>query len=427
MGAAPVPPNEAERLFALREAEILDTPPEAHLDEIARLASRIYQVPIALVSLVDENRQWFKSRVGVDASETPRDWAFCAHAILNPNRPFTVRDAACDPRFRENPLVVKAPFIRFYTAVPLVTRAGFAIGTLCVIDKEPRNIAEADLEPLRVLSRQVMDQIELRRELRRLRSRAAEQEEEVRVRSREKADLEASLTDQNRYISHLAHEVRTPLSGMLSLTDLLLETPLDEEQADLAGSLRLAGTGLLSLLNSLLDLSRLESGKVAAEQVEIDLAPWLEALVDPFRREAAKKGLFFECLRAPSVPDRFFGDPLRLRQVVVNLLSNALRFTPRGRVTLELRREAEASGAGSILVFEVEDTGIGIAGPTLERLFQPFTQGGVDTARRFGGSGLGLSICAQLAELLGGRLEARSREGEGSRFSFSIPLRTEAG
>lgn len=163
----PMPENEPERIANLQEYEILDSPPEKAFDNITFLAALVCDTPIALVSLVDTDRQWFKSKVGVKASETPRDISMCTHAIMNPEL-FIVRDTKKDPRFVKSPLVTKSPKIRFYAGAPIISPEKHILGTLCVMDHVPRVLTPEQTEALRALSQQVMMQIEMRRELRKL-------------------------------------------------------------------------------------------------------------------------------------------------------------------------------------------------------------------------------------------------------------------
>jgi len=165
MTAAPIQPTESARLEELESYSVLDTPPEQVFDDITFLASQIYQTPIALMSLVDRDRQWFKSSIGLDVPETHRDLAFCAHAIWDPTEVMVVEDAAYDPRFSNNPLVVADPSIRFYAGAPLQTAAGNALGTLCIIDRVPRQFDADEQEALRALARLVMNELEVRRAL----------------------------------------------------------------------------------------------------------------------------------------------------------------------------------------------------------------------------------------------------------------------
>ena len=159
---APLTEQEDERLEALRDYKILDTPDEREYDDLVALASQICNVPIALISLIDSNRQWFKAKVGLEARETSRDVSFCAHAILNDHM-LVIQDALADARFATNPLVTCAPNIRFYAGMPLLTPAGLALGTLCVIDHEPRELAAPQIRALESLAHQVVTQMELRR------------------------------------------------------------------------------------------------------------------------------------------------------------------------------------------------------------------------------------------------------------------------
>jgi GAF domain-containing protein len=165
MRAAPIPENEAARLETLRQYQVLDTDSEETFDELTRLAAYVCETPTALISLVDENRQWFKARVGIQARETPRNISFCGHAILRRDC-FIIENALLDERFADNPLVISEPFVRFYAGMPLWSPEGFAIGTLCVLDCKPRTLDGKQVGALGMLANQVMSQLELRREVR---------------------------------------------------------------------------------------------------------------------------------------------------------------------------------------------------------------------------------------------------------------------
>ncbi len=211
---APLPADEAERLAALREYDVLDTPPEQSFDDLAMLAAHICKTPIALVTLVDETRQWFKASIGMTAAETSRDMAFCAHTILNKEDILEVRDALSDPRFLDSALVTSDPHVRFYAGAPLLTPGGHALGALCVMDREPRALDSGQLAALRALGRQALSQLELRRQSRELANESA-------VRRRAEAQLLKRLTqlsarkeDTDRLLS-LAHKSRRALLSVL--------------------------------------------------------------------------------------------------------------------------------------------------------------------------------------------------------------------
>jgi PAS domain S-box-containing protein len=210
---APLPPNEAQRLAALAQYQVLDTPPEQAFDDLTLLAAHICQTPIALVSLVDEMRQWFKSRLGFSATETARDIAFCAHTILHPDEVLEVRDAKADPRFADNPLVTGDANFRFYAGAPLITPEGHALGALCVIDNKPRTLTAEQLAALRALSRHVVSQLELQRQTQVLMDEAVERERAEELLNEQFTELTASKQETERLLVR-AEKLRLALLSM---------------------------------------------------------------------------------------------------------------------------------------------------------------------------------------------------------------------
>jgi signal transduction histidine kinase/CheY-like chemotaxis protein/HPt (histidine-containing phosphotransfer) domain-containing protein len=226
---------------------------------------------------------------------------------------------------------------------------------------------------------------------------------------------------KSEFLSSMSHEVRTPLNGVIGMTGLLLDTSLTQQQRGYAETVRQSGEALLSVINDVLDFSKIEAGKVELEIIDFDLSEIVESVTAIVAVRAAEKDLELASFVEHELPPRVRGDPFRLRQVLTNLASNAVKFTERGEVVLRAKRQSGCEGAPRVR-FEVEDTGIGIAPDQRGRLFEAFEQSDVSTSRKYGGTGLGLAICSRLVRLMGGEIGVESQPGKGSTFWFTVPL-----
>jgi CheY-like chemotaxis protein len=396
MKAAPLPQNEDERLAELLSYDVLDTEAEQLFDDLTALASQICETPIALISLIDPDRQWFKSRVGLDAEETSREIAFCSHAILQ-EEVFEISNATIDPRFHDNPLVTGAPDIRFYAGAPLITPSGHAIGTLCAIDRKPKTLTEAQKASLQTLSKSVVAHLELKRKNR---------------------ELERTSQFKSDFLSYVSHEIRTPLNAINTFSQLLegeaqklnlpssFTTPLSHVSQ--------SGERLLEIVNSVLDIKQIEAGKMRVMPRAVNTKDFFTHLFSLTKIRAEDSGIVFSTSIDNAMPDSLFFDDTKFGQVALNLLSNAIKFTNHGKSV-----KAQVKYKSGKVIFNVIDQGIGMSDDDQKRLFTPFER--MENARQISGTGLGLNISKRLVELMDGSIKVSSKLNHGTRISVTLP------
>ena len=412
MTEAAIPDTEPQRLASLERYAVMDTPNEVAFERMVRLVSRIFEVPVAMVTFIDRDRQWFKACIGTDLRENTRALSFCSYTILT-DGVMVVPDALLDERFRDNPIVLRLG-VRFYAGAPLRTSDGHNIGTLCIYDFKPRpDLTPAQRETITDLAASVIDDLESRLSA----QRATQAEQALAVVN---VELEGRLKQlqtlnlaQQRFVADASHELRTPLTLIQGNIEVVLRHPdLDIAERTLALTEATRGTERLGrLVSDMLHLVRNNVPQLETHD-RLDFAQLVRSSLEESRPLARDHAL----TTSITSTGHLVGHADRLRQLVMILIDNACKYTPAaGRVsvtTIDADHEIE---------LRVEDTGVGIGEHELERVFERFYRSRTASRDGSSGTGLGLPIARAIAEAHGGRIWMESALGQGSRAIVRLP------
>ncbi len=399
-------PNENERLAELLRYDILDSSPEDDFNEIVELASVLCDSEISLISLVDDHRQWFKAKKGLDAKETPKDFAFCAHAI-HQDHILQIPNAIEDERFFDNPLVAGDPNIRFYAGQPISSADGHKFGTLCVIDRYPRQLTEKQEQSLKILAHQVEKQLELRLRLNELK-------QSFKVIESQKESLEIMNKLKDETMSVLCHDLRSPLASIQSILELFDNDGLDHNDVvDLMCNIKPIIEKNANQLTYTLNWARkqLKGGEVELESVNLDFVADLS--LDWVRENAQNKGVKLIKKIDPAIT--VLGNKDLLEIVLRNLLSNSIKYTRKGDEIMIVMKEQSG-----LIHIGVKDTGLGIKPEDLPKVISEDYHFSTTGTAREKGTGLGLILCQNYLRKMKTKLQVKSEWGKGCMFFFSL-------
>lgn len=398
-------PEEKARLEALWAYDILDTPAEEDFDEIVELASVICGVPISLITLIDETREFRKAKFGIEGQNTPREYTFCTHAIEQDDI-MVVQDATEDDRFASNPFVVGAPNICFYAGMPLRTADGFNLGTLCVIDHQPRELDEFQISALRTLSHQVMTLIEMRHKVKELKEALKTVDEQSRK-------LEMLNQHNTRLLSIAGHDIRNPLAGIKSILNLVKEGLIDQDEfIGICEELDTQVDATIDLLGNLVEWG-VRGRQSTINKRQLDLTVVLGEVIRNNTPLAKNKNLelILDCPEGA----KLIADEDMIRFIVRNLIQNAVKFTEKGHILVTVRP------LDADVAITVADTGRGMSPQVRERLFNWAARNSATGTRGETGSGLGLIMCKEFVDAHDGDILVDSKPGVGTMFTVRLP------
>ncbi|MBR9914976.1 MAG: GAF domain-containing sensor histidine kinase [Algicola sp.] len=391
------PKNELQRLHAVKSYNILDTLPESDYDNITKLVASICDVPISLITVLDKDRNYFKSHYGIPFNESPRDISFCGHAILEDDI-FIITDSRQDDRFKENPLIDDLSAI-FYAGVPLVNPEGYSLGTICVFDHKPRTLEDSQIEALKILGKQVVNLFELRKK--------------NAILETAKEELEKRNHQLKSFASHVSHDLKSPLANIISLTDLLRSEnvgQLNSDASEYLDYIEESTTILKDYIDGILmfykadELLKSKKETVKLDELSEDIKQLLISKTDTF---------VYPSIEIKSV------NRAALSQILINLVDNALKYNNKSHRHVEITYRDDLFHH----VFSVADNGMGIPKNNQEEIFEIFKTIKNDHGKT--STGIGLSTVKNLVEKQGGKISVTSENNHGSTFHFTLAKQEE--
>ncbi|MBD0778967.1 ATP-binding protein [Maribacter sp. ANRC-HE7] len=390
--------KENERLASLNSYSILDTLPEEDYDNLTAIAAEICGTPISLVSLLDDKRQWFKSHHGVDATETPKEYAFCAHAINEDDDIFVVQDSRKDERFYDNPLVTGDTNVVFYAGIPLNSDSGLPLGTLCVIDHKPKLLSQSQINSLKILAKQVINLLQLRKSNLQLEKKVEE--------------LEEKNIELDRFAYIAAHDLKSPLNNISSTAEIFSEcyaANFDEDGKKMLGFIKSSTNQLKGLIDGLLEYSKSES-ILNEKGTPIKIEVLRDDIGGLFSFDNALNLKIDSSLQTINI------NRTALNQILINLVSNAIKYNDKEEIEIQISIDKKENH----YEFSVKDNGPGIAQEHQDKIFQIFKT--LTPTDKFGerGNGIGLATVKKITEKMGGTIFLESTLGEGCKFNFTL-------
>ena len=435
----PVAAEDAERISKLKKYQVLNNNEEPAFARLTELAKLFFNMPVVAITFMDEETQYLKSLHGLDGiCTTSRKVAICNYTVLS-DEVLVLPDLTEDSRFSQNPLVTEAPYLRFYAGAPIIMQEDgktYRLGSLCLMDMQAHHdFTEKDADILAQFAAMAADALKLQDQ-----QRHAKHANEMK----------------SEFLANMSHEIRTPMNGIIGMVEMLAETKLSAEQQEYVDNIKVSNEHLLAIINGILDLSKVESGKMTIDSIPMNISSLCNEVVSLFAVKARQRGLTLDYHYTEALSPYIKGDPVRIKQIMVNLVNNAIKFTREGgRVTIDVKHmennpcedkygnhksicshelqveqasHYNTDDSGSVnhqdmtLCIEVTDTGVGIKPESLEAIFDAYDQANKSTHRLYGGTGLGLSVCKSLVELMGGYIEVDSAVGIGTTFTVLLPL-----